>query len=114
MKTLTFTRPNRLNHLLDELLTAGIAPKNVLGRGENITIDVDDAVDSAAVAAVVNAHDAAQWDQRDRQRTALETNDRTALVDVVKTLVSTGWDSLTPQQRTAVIVAIARRLARQD
>lgn len=114
MKTLAYTKPNRLNHLHDELLAAGITPIAVLGRGDDITIDVDDSVDSAAVAAVVNAHDVAAWNQRDQQQETQEANDRTALVNAVKTMASTGWDSLTPQQRTAVALAIVRRLVRRS
>lgn len=114
MKTLTYKRPNRVNHLLDELISAGIIPKNIFSSGDDITINVDDTIDSTAVATVVNAHDVTAWDQRAAQRATQEANDRTALVNVVKALVSTGWDSLTPQQRTSVVVAIARRLARQD
>lgn len=110
MKTLAYTKPNRLNHLHDELLAAGITPIAVLGRSDDITIDVEDSVDSAAVGAVVSAHDVADWDQRDQQQETQESNDRTALVNTVKAMASTGWDGLTPRQRTAVVLAIVRRL----
>lgn len=114
MKTLTYSRPNRLNHLHDELLDAGITPVAVLGRSDDIIIEVDDSVDSAAVDAVVNAHDVADWDLREQRQEAEDAHDRTALVDTVKTLTSSAdWDGLTARQRTAVILALLRRLQRQ-
>ena len=64
MKTLTFTKPNNLSQLHDEILTAlpalqpasGVPVIRVEGRGEQIALYVPDNADEAAIAAVVAAH----------------------------------------------------------
>ena len=56
---LTYRKPHKLSLLHDQLLAAGITPEYVGGTGDDITIDVQDAVAKAAVDAVVNAHDPA-------------------------------------------------------
>lgn len=111
MKTLTFTRPNRLNRLHEELLNAGIQPYTVLGDESAVTLVVDDAIESAAVASVVNAHDASKYDALDAQRHARDDKDGKTLQDVLKLLASGAtWDGLSAQQRTAMVVAIGRRV----
>lgn len=56
MPVLTYTLPNDLSQLHDQLIAAGLAPERAEGLGDGVALTYPDGTDEPAVAAVVAAH----------------------------------------------------------
>ncbi len=107
---LEYTVAHDLNALHDELIAAGIHPTYIGGdkddpdNANRLVIEVPDGVPTAAVDAVVNAHDPDAIEQaRETARTQYQ-NDITA----IKAVMAAANGSATNAQRDAVFKAFVR------
>lgn len=105
-RTLTYTRPNRLDALQDQLWAAGIRPERVTGLGDSITIVVPDGADVAAVQAVVGAHNPAALDAAAARAVTDAASTRTKAVGVATTAVGANVAALTQAQALALIAVL--------
>lgn len=121
MRTLTYQKGCRLGKLQDELLAAipalravrlhpaddaPTAVMTVSGDTQTLTLQVPDATDTAAVDAVVAAHDPATPGAWEQNQTAEATNDSTIRDRLTATLATlesaqTNWPTLTAAQKDA-------------
>jgi len=108
-KALTYSRPNRLDALQDQLWTAGIRPERVSGNGDTIRLTVPDGTDEAAVQAVVAAHVAAALDAAAAQRAQQQTQTRAAIVATAQSAVGKPLDALTATERNALVTVLLWR-----
>lgn len=114
MKRLRYERPHKLTRLHEELLAAGIRPERVEGDGATCWLTVADAVDEAAVAAVVNAHDATAASSGERQmanRTALHARARAARAELIDLAGKIAAGTATAAERTRALELLCRATA---
>lgn len=105
-RTLTYTRPNRLDALQDALRAAGIAPERLTGIGDAITIVVPDGADVAAIQAVVNAHNPAALDAATQQQAQQQASTQAAIVATALGAVGKPLAALTATERNALLTVL--------
>ncbi len=104
-----YTKANLLSRLHDELVAVGIHPAHVEGKGDDIWLTVEDSQDTAAVDAVMAAHDPAAIEAVRVAAAAVETADSDAVRQAVANLQAyIDLASPTAAQTTAAVKLLAR------
>lgn len=106
MATLTYSRPNRLDALQDQLWAAGIRPERVTGLGDAITIVVPDGTDEGAVARIVAAHNPTALDAATQQQAQQQTTTRAAIIATAQGAVGKPLAALTATERNALLAVL--------
>jgi hypothetical protein len=108
---LEYTVPHQLNALHDELIAAGIHPTYVGDAPDDpdgVVLEVPDGTSTAAVQAVIDAHDPAAVAAAETARAQQFAQD----VQTVKTFMGTANGTATDAQRDAVFKAFVRVVRR--